>query len=194
MPTLSTTVRRVLLSTAALLPALPAVCHADAVSYFAAYSGAGNVSVFDPVAGTGGWVGSIDAVPPPVVGDLPSLVPVVLFTIDPLTNLFTGTFEFDTTDLQSSLYGSLSGAADPGFLTVGGQLSIDYAILGGTGAFDSANGFGLAFLNYDPAGGFNNYSETGLFSFAVPEPGSLALAGLGLAVIAVRRRKAAVAG
>ena len=192
MTAVSTTVRGLLLSAAAALPVLPSVCHADVVNVFAAYAGAGNVSVFDPMAGTGGWVGSIDAVPPPVLGALPSLVSVVLFRLDPLSNMFTGTFEFDTTDLQSSLYGSLSGTADAGFLSAGGLLSIDYTIQGGTGAYTSASGFGLGFLNYDPAGGFNNYSEDGLLSYAVPEPGSLALASLGLAASAVAlRRKAA---
>jgi hypothetical protein len=183
--------RRLLLAAGfALSLSTPLVAQAGPLT-FAPFAGAGNLSVFDAAAGTGGWVGSIDEVPPSASGELLSLVSVVLFNLDSATQALTGTFEFTTTDLASTLFGELSGMADSAdFLSLGGQLSLDYNILGGSGRFSGASGFGLAFFSYDPAGGFNNYSEDGLLVFSVPEPGSLALAGLGLLAAAGSRRRA----
>ncbi len=169
--------------------AVPLAAHAEQTPYFVPFGGAGNLSVFDATAGTGGWVGSIDQVAPPVVSNPLALVSFVLFTLDASTLALTGHFEFTTTDLQSSLFGDVSGTASSAdFFSLGGQLSLDYSILGGTGDFADASGFGLAFLNYNPAGSFNNYSEDGLLAFAVPEPGSLALLATGLLAVAVSRR------
>jgi hypothetical protein len=187
--------RRVLAGLSLALPlavALPAA--ADPVSYFVPFNGQGNVSVFD--ATSGGWVGSIDQTPPPDVLDPLSLISVVLFQLDAATQTLSGSFEFTTTDLASTLYGTLSGSFfDADILTGGGQFSIDYSILGGSGAFGGASGFGLSFLNFDPAGTFNNYTESGLLSFsvpaAVPTPGTLALVAAGLLGLAVSRRKVA---
>ncbi len=182
--------RRLLAALALALPvavplALPSAAWAGPISYFVPYNGAGNVSVFDAAAGTGGWVGQIDQTPPPDVPDPLSLVSVVLFQLDYATHTLSGSFEFTTTDLASTLFGSLTGSfVDDDILANGGQFSIDYNILGGSGAFVSASGFGLAFVDFDPAGVFNNYAEAGLLNFSVPEPTTLALVGtclLGLA-------------
>ena len=118
---------------------------AEAVSFFVPYEGGGNVSVFDAPAGTGGWVGSIVQSPDPAVTSPLSLVSVVLFTVDELSKTLSGTFEFTTTDLLSTLFGELSGSfVEDDILTAGGQFSIDYTVQGGTGQFSRATGFGLA--------------------------------------------------
>lgn len=188
------TLRRLL---AGLALALPLAAAADPVSFFAPFNGSGNVSVFDAAAGSGGWVGSLDQTPPPDVPNPLSLVSVALFQLDAATQTLSGTFEFTSAaDLASTLYGTLSGSFfDAGILTSGGQFSIDYAITGGSGAFLGASGFGLSFLNFDPAGTFDNYTESGLLNFSVPAqvptPGTLALVPAGLLGLAVSRRRAA---
>ena len=165
---------------------------AEAVSYFVPYEGSGNVSVFDAAAGTGGWVGSIVQSPDPAVASPLSLVSVVLFTVDELTKTLTGTFEFSTTDLLSTLFGELSGAfVEDDILTGGGQFSIDYTVQGGTGLFSRATGFGLAFVDYDPRAAGDNYRESGLLLFSVPTTTTLALAALGLLGLALQRRTSA---
>lgn len=186
--------RRLLLAVGlALSVSTPLVAQAGPLT-FAPFAGAGNLSVFDPATGTGGWVGSIDEVPSSAGGAALSLVSFVTFQLDSTTQALTGIFEFTTTDLASTLFGELSGVADSAdFLSLGGQLSLDYNILGGSGLFGGASGFGLAFLNYNPAGTFDNYIEDGLLVFSVPEPGSLALAGLGLLAVARSRRRASLA-
>jgi hypothetical protein len=115
---------------------------------------------------------------------------VVLFQLDAATQTLSGSFEFTTTDLASTLFGTLSGSYfDTDILNTGGQFSIDYSILGGTGLFGGASGFGLSFVDYNPAGTFNNYAEAGLLNFTVPAPGTLALVAAGLLAIAVSRSK-----
>ena len=142
------------------------------VDYFVPYLGQGNLSVFDASAGTGGWVGSIDEVADPSNPSAPlSLVSVVLFTLDRTAQTLMGSFEFTTADLLSTLYGELTGTfMDSNILTQGGQFSVDYRIDGGTGQFASARGFGLAFVDYNPAGTFDNYRESGVLVFSVPNP------------------------
>jgi hypothetical protein len=172
--------------------AAPWAVQAAPATYFVPFVGAGNVSAFDASAGTGGWVGSIDQVAPPVVADPLSLVSFVLFTLDANTLQLVGSFEFTTTDLQSTLYGDVSGMVDSAdALSQGGLFSLDYQIRGGSGAFQGATGFGLGFLSYDPGATADNYAETGLLSFSVPEPGSLLLVGAGLLAVAWRRGRAA---
>jgi hypothetical protein len=180
--------RHLLLGVACAL-SLPLAAQADPVTYAVPYAGAGNVADFG--GGSGGWVGSIDETLPTIQGDLPSLVSVVTFTIDSLSQTLNGSFQFTTAaDLASTIYGMVSASDVTGdFLSQGGQLSLNYDIQGGTGQFLGASGFGLAFLDYDPTQTFNNYSETGLLAFAVPEPGTLALAAAGLLMLSLSRRK-----
>ena len=195
MTPLHTLARRALMSplfcAALLTPLFSATASTMPVQYFAAYTGQGNVSVFDAAAGTGGWVGSIDEVPDPAIANPLSLVSVVLFTLDRAAQTLMGTFEFTTTDLLSTLFGELTGSVtNADILTQGGQFSLDYQINGGTGQFSRATGFGLAFLDYNPAGTFNNYTESGLLVFTVPSPATGALVLAGLLALSASRRKA----
>ena len=189
---LTASLRAPLLCVTLLTPLFSATASATPVQYFVPYLGQGNVSVFDATAGTGGWVGSIDEVPDPANANPPlSLVSVVLFTLDRVAHTLMGSFEFTTTDLLSTLYGEVTGSfLDADILTQGGQFSLDYQINGGTGQFSRASGFGLAFLDYNPAAPGDNYSESGLLLFTVPSPATGALALTGLLALAVSRRKA----
>jgi len=189
-----TTARRLLAAAAFCL--LPALTQAGPVTLFVPYAGAGNLSVFDPVASTGGWTGSLDQSPFPAVSAPLSLVSVVYFRLDTLTQTLSGSFEFTTAaDLASSVFGKLTGSyLDADILRNGGQFSIDYTIVGGIGAFSGATGYGLSFIDFDPTGGFDNYTEAGQLVVTVPEPGTLALVGLALLVVlaggGTRRRSA----
>ncbi len=158
--------------------AFSAQAQAEPTPLFAPYGGSGNLVLFDAASGSGGWVGSILQFPDPEVATPLSLVSVVLFSFDAMTGRLSGSFEFtDAADLGGSLFGTLVGSTvAPDIFASGGQFSIDYTISGGTGGYAGASGFGLAFLNFDPTGGFENYSEDGLLNISVvPEPGSLAL-------------------
>ncbi len=175
---------------------LPLGAQAAATSFFVPYGGEGNVSIFNAAAGTGGWVGSVDQSPDPGVVTPLAFVSVVLFNLNSASKTLSGSFELSTTDLASTLFGQLTGSYfEPDILASGGQFSIDYQILGGSGAFAGASGFGLSFVDYNPAGTFNNYAEAGLLNFdipsAVPEPASWALLMLGLGLVAASRRAVA---
>ena len=177
-----------------LSASLPLVAQAAPTSFFVPYLGAGNLSVFDATAGSGGGVGAIDQTPDVGVLTPLSLVSVVLFNFNSATQALSGTFEFSTTDLASTLFGLVSGSSfDVDILNSGGQFSVDYQIVGGSGAFTGASGFGLSFVDYKPGGTFNNYAESGLLNFnlpaaAVPEPAGWALVALGLGLAAAARR------
>ena len=195
MTPLFTLARRALMSpifcATLLMPVFCATASAAPVQYFVSYSGQGNVSVFDAAAGTGGWVGSIDEVPDPAIANPLSLVSVVLFTLDRAAQTLMGSFEFTTTDLLSTLFGELTGSVtNADILTQGGQFDLDYQINGGTGQFSRATGFGLAFLDYHPAGTFNNSTESGLLLFSVPSPATGILALTGLLALAASSRRA----
>jgi hypothetical protein len=102
-----------------------------------------------------------------------------------------GQFELtDANDLASSLLGLVMGStSDDDVFANGGQFALDYTIQGGTGLFANAQGYGLSFLQFDPQAQPDNYAETGLLVFNVPEPGSAALAGLALVGLTLRRRR-----
>jgi|CXWL01.1.fsa_nt_gi hypothetical protein len=169
---------------------LPLAAQAEPVTFFVPYGGQGNVSVFDATAGTGGWVGAIDQTPDANLPTPLSLVSVVLFTFDAASRTLAGSFEFTTTDLLSTLYGELTGSTfEPDILLSGGQFSLDYQIRGGSGMFAGASGFGLAFLDFNPAAAFDNYRESGLLLFTVGEPATLALVASGLLIMGVSRRR-----
>ena len=180
---LSSFTRRLLAAAALCLPLL---AQADPVPLFdplfVPFEGSGNVSVFDAAAGTGGWTGSITQSSFPAVPAPLALVSVLLFQLDAATQTLSGTFEFTTTDLASTLFGEVSGSyVDADILLSGGQFSLNYNIAGGSGMFLRASGYGLSFLDFSPApGAFDNYAEAGALVFSVAEPGTLALAAFAL--------------
>ena len=191
LPLIARALRIAALSLLPLLALAPAAQAGPLV--FAPFSGSGNV-VYDPTTGVGIWGGSI--VPAAGFTDVPPLVSVVtfqVFQVDPMTQGLSGEFTFTrSADLDATLFGLVSGStADTDAFTLGGQFVLDYNILGGTGDFAGASGFGLSFLNFDPDGGFDNYAEGGLLAFSVPEPGTLPLlAGALLALGLLQRRRA----
>ncbi len=195
MPLRSTLHRLLRTATVAALPWFAMAPAAQAAPLvFAQFDGSGNVSLFDAATGKGGWVGSVLQTPDPGVPTPLDLVGVVLFQFNQMTRMLSGQFEFTrSSDLGATLFGQVTGRTENADLfSQGGQLELDYAIRGGTGDFAGANGFGLSFLNFDPNAGGDNYTETGLLTFAVPEPGTLPLlaGALGLLVLLQRRRRA----
>jgi len=170
-------------ATLALLPLFLLPHNAQAGPLLLApFAGSGNAVVFDAATGAGGWVGTVEEIADPGVPGPLQLVSVVLFNVDTLTQLLSGQFTFTrSSDLGATLFGLVAGSTtDADVFNLGGQFALDYTIQGGTGDFAGASGFGLSFLNFDPAGTPDNYLETGLLAFAVPEPGGLPLAAGGL--------------
>ena len=191
LPLLTRALRTAALALLPLLALAPAAQAGPLV--FAPFFGSGNAVVFDPSTGDGGWVGSIEQFPDPDVADPLDLVSVVLFNYDMTSQMLSGEFTFTrSADLGATLFGLVSGSSTVADLFgQGGQLALDYTIQGGTGDFARASGFGLSFLQFDPAGTFDNYQEDGLLLFSVPEPGSLPLLAGALGVLAVLRRRGA---
>lgn len=163
------------LALAALATMTPAA-HAGPV-VFAPFDGSGNALVFDASTGDGGWSGAINQSPVPAVADPLSLVSVVLFNYNAAAGTLSGQFEFTrSADVGATLYGLVTGTTtDADVFATGGQFSLDYTVLGGTGDFANTTGYGLSFLNFDPAALPDNYTESGLLVLAVPEPGALPL-------------------
>jgi hypothetical protein len=161
------------------------------------FDGRGNLLVFDAASGSGGWNGAISEFADPALPAPLSFAVLVTFDYDAVLNRLLGSFEFtQADDLSSSIFGNVAGGftAAGGSLAGGGQLELDYQVLGGTGRYAGLSGFGLSFLGFDPAAsGDNNYVEQGLI-VAVPEPGMAGLTAFGLLALAlalVRTRRPA---
>ncbi len=205
LPLLTRALRTAALALLPLLALAPAA-HAGPL-VFAPFSGSGNLFVIDPIAGTGAWNGGIAQFAEPGLADPLEFASLVLFTVDPLTQMLSGNFSFTrSSDLGASIFGLVTGSisdADPGTAVFGSsaQFVLEYSILGGTGDLAGASGFGLSFLQFDPAGvtgtgigngngnDTDNFQENGLLAFSVPEPGTLPLLAGALGVLAVLRHR-----
>jgi len=158
------------------------------------FDGRGNLLVFDAASGSGGWNGEISEFADPALSAPLSFAVLVTFDYDVVLNRLLGSFEFtQADDLSSSIFGNVAGGvtAAAGSLAGGGQLALEYQVMGGTGRYAGLSGFGLSFLGFDPSasGTHNNYFEQGLI-VAVPEPsvaGLMAFGLLALALVRIRR-------
>ncbi|MCV2353063.1 PEP-CTERM sorting domain-containing protein [Paucibacter sp. B2R-40] len=181
MPTLTQSACQLLLGLSAALP-LAAQAGPTTINLF--FDGAGTSQPVDAAQGTGSWTGSLT---PGFGSDLSeSLLSSVLYKLDASGASLSGSFQFSSQDLASTLTGLLTGSDADG----DGQFEIDYQILSGSGAFNRASGYGLSFISFDrPLNTAGNYTEAGVLSFAVPEPSSFGLLGLALLGVALTRRK-----
>lgn len=185
--------RRALAAAACVLGLAGPLAQAGTLAGFS-FEGQGNLLVFDAATGSGGWNGEIREFSDPAAPLPLSFAVLVTFDFDAAMNRLLGSFEFtQTDDLDSSIFGRVTGGfTDPaGNMDSGGQLELDYSVLGGTGRYADYGGFALSFLEFDPSASGDNYVEQGLI-VAVPEPGMAWLvmtAGLLLAHTRQRRQQ-----
>ena len=187
--------RQLLLGAVIALPGLlPTLAHATPTTYDAFLEGTG-ITVYNPSTGDGAWSGTLVDSPFPVPTLPLSLLTVVNFSFDSMSNLLTGDFEFTSAaDFGSTLTGRVTGSFLFGDFETGGQLALDYDIQSGTGQFPRATGFLISLADISPlGGGFGSYSEFASGQFVVPAPGTLALAAVALLALGRGRRTGVVA-
>jgi len=182
--------RRCFAAAACLLGLAAPQAQAQTLSDFS-FEGRGNLLVFDATTGSGVWNGEITEFNDSLLSMPLSFAVLVVFDYDAALNRLLGNFEFtQADDLDSSIFGSVLGSFTDAShnLADGGQLGLDYSVLGGTGRYAGSSGFGLSFLSFDPAATDDNYFEQGLL-VAVPEPGMASLMAAGLVLLALGRAR-----
>jgi hypothetical protein len=96
----------------------------------------------------------------------------------------TGTFSFDD---PSAANNDFSGVVDGIFDSVALTNTTTYRITAGSGLFAGGTGFGSSLIQVIPQGTNQPFAFTEIGQFAIAEPGSLALLGLGVVGLACRK-------